>query len=245
MAKGKEKNQEQAQPVVSANTISAIVARLENRYGVAQWTPGSDPVDELVGCILSQHTSDINSGRAFRDLKAAYPVWEQVVQDAPENVAKVIWRGGLSNMKAPRIQAVLRQLKADHGDYSLDALYAMTDAEARTYLRGLPGVGPKTAAIVLCFAIGRNVMPVDTHIFRVSWRLGLIQKKIGEAKAHDALQAMVPAELTYRYHVAVITHGRQVCRAIGPKCKECLVSELCGWYASEYRTNNGEGTSNG
>ena len=240
-----EKNQEQPPLVMAAETITAIVARLENRYGVAQWKPGTDPVDELVACILSQHTSDINSGRAFRDLKAAYAEWELVVQDTPENLAKVIWRGGLSNMKAPRIQAVLRRLKAEHGEYSLNALYAMTDAEARAYLMALPGVGPKTAAIVLCFAMGRNVMPVDTHIFRVSWRLGLIQKKIGEAKAHDALQALVPPELTYRYHVAVITHGRQVCRAIGPKCKECLVSELCGWYASEHRTNNGEGPSNG
>ena len=226
-------------------TITAIVRHLENRYGVAQWTAGTDPVDELVGCILSQHTSDINSGRAFRELKAAFPEWQQVVDVPAEQLAKVIWRGGLSNMKAPRIQAVLRRLKQDHGEYTLDALYAMTDAEARAYLMALPGVGPKTAAIVLCFAMGRNVMPVDTHIFRVSWRLGLIEKKIGEARAHDALQAMVPADLTYRYHVAIITHGRQVCRAISPKCSECLVSEFCGWYASEYRKNNTEGTANG
>jgi endonuclease III len=229
----------------SAEEITTIVKHLENRYGMAQWTAGSDPVDELVGCILSQHTSDINSGRAFRDLKQAYPEWQQVVEVPAEALAKVIWRGGLSNIKAPRIQTVLSRLKQDHGDYSLDALYAMTDTEARAYLMSLPGVGPKTAAIVLCFAMGRNVMPVDTHIFRVSWRLGLIEKKIGEARAHDALQAMVPPELTYRYHVALITHGRQVCRAIGPKCSECLVAEYCGWYASEHRKDDTNRTSNG
>jgi endonuclease-3 len=109
----------------------------------------------------------------------------------------------------------------------------MTDEEARRYLMGLPGVGPKTAAIVLCFALGRNVMPVDTHVFRVSWRLGLIEKKIGEAKAHDALQALVPDELTYRYHVAVITHGRRVCKAPIPRCSDCVLSDICRWYAHE------------
>ena len=147
----------------------------------------------------------------------------------------------LQNSKAARIQQVLLQLIQDHGDTNLDGtVYGMSDDEARLYLMGLPGVGPKTAAIVLCFALGRNVMPVDTHIFRVSWRLGLIEKRIGEAKAHDVLQALVPAELTYRYHVATITHGRTTCKAPVPRCRDCVLSDLCRWYINESRDANSD-----
>ena len=106
----------------------------------------------------------------------------------------------------------------------------MSDEAGRAYLMSLPGVGPKTAAIVLCFAMGRNVLPVDTHIFRVSWRLGLIEQKIGEAKAHDALQAQVEPQFAFRFHVALITHGRQVCKAPTPKCELCVLTDLCRYY---------------
>ncbi len=216
--------------------IEIIVSRLEELYGVANWQPHNGPVEELIGCILSQHTSDINSGRAFRDLRAKYGEWEDVRTADVEELALTIRRGGLANSKSPRIQAVLNRLKDDFGSISLDRLYTMTDTEGREYLMSLPGVGPKTAAIVLCFALGRNVMPVDTHIFRVSWRIGLIEKRIGEAKAHDVLQELVPDDLTYRYHVALITHGRKVCKAPTPRCPECPLTDICRWYFHEYRS---------
>src|SRR5204863_9078165 len=130
----------------------------------------------------------------------------------------------------PRIQAVLRRIQAQEGSISLDCLDALDDSRARAYLMDLPGVGPKTAAIVLSFALGRPVIPVDTHIFRVAWRLGLIEKKIGEAKAHDALQGQVRPEHVFRFHIALITHGRRICKAPTPRCGECPLTDLCRYY---------------
>ena len=224
------------EPPLEASGIVELVGRLEALYGVPQWKPTMDPVEELVSCILSQHTSDLNSHRAYADLRRRFADWESIISAPTEEVVTAIRHGGLANSKAPKIQSVLSRLKADHGEITLNSLYAMSDTEARQYLMSLPGVGPKTAAIVLCFAMGRNVMPVDTHIFRVSWRLGLIEKRIGEARAHDVLQALVPDALTYRYHVALITHGRKICKAITPRCMDCPLADLCRWNINESRT---------
>jgi endonuclease-3 len=210
--------------------IEEIVARLEARYGVARWKPRMEPLEELIHCILSQHTSDANSFRAFRALREAFPSWQAVVDAPTERVAEVIRSGGLANQKAPRIQAVLRLLYQLRGDYTLDWLREMETEEARRFLLRLPGIGPKCAAIVLCFALGRPVIPVDTHVFRVSWRLGLISRSIGEAKAHQALEAMVPPKLVYRFHVALIRHGRSLCKAQRPLCTQCPLTDLCEYY---------------
>lgn len=215
-------------------SVETILTRLEARYGVAEWHPRTGAVDELVACILSQHTSDLNSGRAFDSLKRRYATWESVIAAPTTELADTIRSGGLADSKSPRIQQVLRRIMEQEGTISLECLDRMSDAEARAYLMDLPGVGPKTAAIVLSFALGRPVFPVDTHIFRVSWRLGLIEKRIGEAKAHDALQAQVEPEKVYRFHVALITHGRQVCKAPTPRCAECPLTDLCRAYAEEY-----------
>lgn len=216
-----------------AERIETILERLEERYGVPEWHPRLGPLDELVACILSQHTSDVNSFRAFEQLKKKYPTWDEVVDAPVEELVETIRSGGLAESKSRRIQAVLQIIFAEHGAYTLEFLREMEDTEARHYLMSLPGVGPKTAAIVLSFALGRPVIPVDTHIFRVAWRLGLIEKRIGEAKAHDALQAQVPPELVYRFHVALITHGRQVCKAPTPRCHECSLTDLCRYYREQ------------
>lgn len=216
--------------VSEEDRIGTILARLEAVYGVPDWTPRQDPLNELVACILSQNTSDTNSFRAFEHLKRRFPTMQQVM-DAPVSVlADTIRSGGLADTKAPRIQNVLRSLLEERGLLSLDFLHEMNDADARAWLRSLPGVGPKTAGIVLCFAMGRPVLPVDTHVFRVAWRLGLIEKRIGEDKAHDALQAQILPEQTFRFHVALITHGRQVCKAITPLCAQCPLTDLCPTY---------------
>jgi len=212
------------------SSIEEIVARLEARYGVARWKPRMEPLEELIHCILSQHTSDANSFRAFRALREAFPSWQAVVDAPTAQVAEVIRSGGLANQKAPRIQAVLRTVYQLRGDYTLDWLREMDTEEARRFLLGLPGIGPKCAAIVLCFALGRPVIPVDTHVFRVSWRLGLIPRSIGEAKAHQALEAMVPPALAYRFHVALIRHGRALCKAQRPLCAQCPLTDLCAYY---------------
>ncbi|HLK58873.1 MAG TPA: endonuclease III, partial [Chthonomonadaceae bacterium] len=149
------------------NRTSVILARLERRYGIPHWFQRLDPLEELISCILSQNTSDANSFRAFDRLKAAYPTWESALDAPVGELADSIRIGGLADSKAPRIQAVLKEILKQRGDLTLDFLEAKSDAEARAWLMALPGVGPKTAAIVLCFAMGRPVLPVDTHVFRV------------------------------------------------------------------------------
>ena len=212
---------------------AVIVARLEAKYGEARWRPGLAPLEELIACVLSQHTSDINSGRAFERLKAQYPTWEAALSVPTKELADTIRCGGLADSKAPRIQAILRTIQVEHGAITLDFLETMPDVDARAYLMNLPGVGPKTAAIVLCFAMGRPVLPVDTHVFRVAWRLGLIEKRIGEAKAHDALQAQIRPEQTYDFHVGLIRHGRQTCKAIVPRCALCPITDLCRYFQTD------------
>lgn len=216
----------------ATNRVREVTARLEARYGVAVREGASDAVEMLVACILSQHTSDANSHRAFESLRARFASWEAVVEAPTPAVAEAIRGAGLANTKAPRIQEALRMVREREGRFDLERLAGLPDADARHYLMSLPGVGPKTAAIVLCFALGRPVLPVDTHVFRVSWRLGLVDRRRGEGRAHDALGAIVPPELVYRFHMALIRHGRQVCRAPEPRCGLCPLTDLCAYYAA-------------
>lgn len=215
------------QPRPQTTVITEI---LEKTFGVPEWRPHLDPLEELVACILSQHTSDINSFRAFDRLRERFADWEAVRKAPVSDLADAIRCGGLADSKAPRIQKVLDLLQEKHGTITLNFLEEMTDEEARGYLLSFPGVGPKTAAIVLCFGMGRNVLAVDTHVFRVAWRLGLIEKKIGEAKAHDALQKQLEEGMAYRFHIALITHGRRTCKAITPQCGVCPLTERCRYY---------------
>ncbi len=212
------------------NPTTEITELLERTFGVPEWRPHLDPLEELVACILSQHTSDVNSFRAFDRLRAAFSDWEAVRTAPVTDLADTIRCGGLADAKAPRIQKVLDLILERHGSLTLDFLTAMTNAEARSFLLALPGVGPKTAAIVLCFGLGRDVLAVDTHVFRVAWRLGLIEKKIGEAKAHDALQKRLEPGMAYRFHIALITHGRRTCKAVTPLCSTCPLTDRCRWF---------------
>lgn len=188
------------------------------------------PLEELIACILSQHTSDTNSHRAYRQLRERFPTWQEVIEAPVGEVEEAIRPGGLASSKAPRIQAVLRAIaKHNGGRIDLDFLNGMDTESARRYLLSLPGVGPKTAAIVLCFSLGRPVIPVDTHVFRVSWRLGFFDRKVGEAKAHDLLQNIVPEEDIYAFHVHLIRHGRTICKAQRPRCDQCPLADLCAY----------------
>jgi len=207
-----------------------VVRRLDAEHGRPTWHQRMPPLEELIACILSQHTSDANSHRAYQRLRERFPKWEMVLQAPTSEVEEAIRPGGLANSKAPRIQAVLRAI-AEHtgGEVSIDFLYAMDTESARRYLLSLPGVGPKTAAIVLCFSLGRPVIPVDTHVFRVSWRLGFFDRKVGEARAHDLLQQVVPEEDIYAFHVHLIRHGRTVCKAQRPRCEQCVLADICAY----------------
>ena len=211
--------------------VQDVIERLELVYGRPRRIARFDPMDELVSCILSQHSSDANSFPAFTRLKENYPLWSDVVAAGPEKLAHVIRAAGLANQKAKNILGCLNLIHDNFGDYSLEAMRKMPTLAARQWLLELPGVGPKTASIVLCFAMGRETIPVDTHIFRVSWRIGIIPESAGEVKAHDLLMEIVPAELAFRYHTDLIQHGRVVCRAPLPACDACPIKDLCQWYA--------------
>ena len=195
---------------------------------MAEWETRYDGISELLFTILSQHTSDLNALRAFESLRDAFDgAWERVAEADHEDIARAIWIGGLSRVKAPRIKAVLKDIQSKRGNLELSFLKELPLSEAKSWLRELPGVGPKTAAIVLCFALGMPAMPVDTHIYRVSKRLGFIGSKTTADRAHDILEATIDPEQVFAFHVYLITHGRQVCKARRPLCEKCILKEKC------------------
>jgi len=215
-----------------ADEIAAVQQRLRASQGAFAPKPLLPVIDELVATVLSQHTSDVNSDRAFAQLKASFPRWD-LVADAPvTQVADAIRSGGIANQKARRIQQILAAIETREGSLDLSRLLDMEDAAAEHYLRGLPGVGPKTAACVLVFAMGRPAFPVDTHVHRIVRRLGWIPATASADQAHQVLAPMVPPEIRYDLHVAMIAHGRTVCRAARPLCGDCVLRDLCAYPAA-------------
>jgi endonuclease-3 len=182
---------------------------------------------ELVLTILSQNTSDTNSGRAFMRLKKSFPTWEALAEAPTEEIESVIAVGGLARIKAPRIKAALEAVYARCGGFDIDFLRDLPLEEAKAWLRELNGVGPKTAACVLMFALGRPALPVDTHVHRVAQRLGLVPAKASAEKAQDILEGMLTPEQVYPLHIMLIKHGRRLCRAQRPLCGECPLLEGC------------------
>jgi endonuclease III len=207
--------------------VRAILARLEKRWGAMIPPRRVDPLDELVLTVLSQHTSDLNAERAFATLREAFPTWDDVVGAPALAVVDAIRSGGLAETKAPRIQAILRAVNDREGRLDLSRLRDDSDEEVRSYLTSLPGVGPKTAAVVLSFALGRDAIPVDTHVHRVSRRLGLIPADASAEKADRLLHDLVPDGLRTPLHVALIRLGREICKAPTPLCRRCPLNDLC------------------
>jgi endonuclease III len=208
--------------------IRAIANRLAKRYGPLDPPRAVDPLDELVLTVLSQHTSDVNAERAFAELQRTFPgSWPDIIGAAEATVADAIRSGGLANSKAPRIQAILREVYEREGRFDLSRLREMPDADAREYLMTLPGIGPKTAAVVLSFALGRDAMPVDTHVHRVTRRLGLIPPRASAEKADRVLHDLVPDGLRTPMHVGFIRLGREICKAPMPRCRQCPLRDLC------------------
>jgi endonuclease-3 len=205
--------------------------QLEAVYGVPEWRPHLDPISELVSTILSQNTNDVNRDRAFQSLRARFPTWDEVCEAELDEVKEAIRIAGLANHKGPAIQRALRHIRERRGALTLDFLKDLPIEEAKAWLVGIKGVGPKTAAIVLLFSLGRPAFPVDTHVHRVTGRLGLIGPKVTREKAHAVLEGLLPAELYYPFHLNVIRHGREVCAARSPKCEVCALQELCDYYA--------------
>lgn len=204
--------------------------RLAQAYGDRPRRPHLDPVSELVCTIISQNTNDTLRDRAFQRLRRRFPTWEQV-RDAPvEEIAEAIRVAGLGEQKAIRIKEALLHITRERGELNLDFLKEMPVPEAKRWLTAMKGVGPKTAAIILLFSLGQPAFPVDTHVHRVTGRLGLIGPKASANDAHDALEALMPPETYYAFHLNLIRHGREVCQARRPRCEVCPLRDLCDYY---------------
>lgn len=218
-------------PIRSPRKLALEVhRRLLERYGKPTWRTPLPPVDELVSTILSQNTNDDNRDRAFNSLRARFPSWEAVRDAPPEAVIQAIRSAGLANQKGPRIQAALQAITAARGQLELGFLGEMTPEAAREWLLQLKGVGPKTAAIVLQFSLGIPAFPVDTHIHRVSGRLGLRPENASAERTHALLAELFPPETYYDAHLNLIEHGRQVCKARQPLCERCPLTNRCRYY---------------
>lgn len=204
-----------------------IHRRLLAAYGEPTWRPFYQPMDELVLTFLSQNTSDLNSGRAFEALKARYPTWQAVLDAPVEELAETIRSGGLAQQKAPRIQQALRRILAERGAFNLDFLADLPVAEAMDWLTSFDGIGHKTASIVLLFCFNKPAFPVDTHVGRVTRRLGLAGPKESEEKIKGIWERLVPPAWFYPLHLNLIRHGREACHAQRPACGICALNEIC------------------
>ena len=211
--------------------VEQVLRLLRKEYGQRQWQSGQDPLSSLIATVLSQNTSDVNSHRAFAALVNRFGTWESAAAADVNELAEAIRAGGLADIKARRIQLILRQIRDGQGSLDLSFLNGLSLAEAKAWLRGLPGVGPKTAGCVLLFSLGRPAMPVDTHVYRVAKRLGLIDARASVEMAHEILESLVPPKNVYEFHILMVEHGRRTCKAQRPRCGACVLRELCPYRA--------------
>jgi endonuclease-3 len=208
-------------------TPARIIELLDAEYGEAPQRVRRDATAELVLTLLSQNTSDTNSERAYDRLLDAFPEWHSLLDADVKAIERAIRPGGLAPTKAPRIQAMLQEVWSRRGSFDLSFLREQPLEEARTWLRSLPGVGPKTAACVLLFSLGMPALPVDTHVHRVAKRLGLVPEKASAERAHELLEPTLKPEQIYPFHMQLIRHGRRICSAQRPKCPVCALRAGC------------------
>jgi endonuclease III len=204
-----------------------IIELLRSEYGDPPRRPRRDPLDELVLGVLSQNTSDANSGRAFARLKDAFPNWQSLLAADIQRIEEAIRPGGLAPTKAVRIKSLLAEIERRHGSFDLRFLGDLPVAESRSWLESLPGVGPKTAAVVLLFSLDRPTLPVDTHVHRVARRLGLAPEKASAAQTQSLLEPLLAREEVYPFHMYLIQHGRRTCFARRPRCPVCVLRRGC------------------
>ena len=208
---------------------SGIYDHLLDVYGYPTWRPHLDPVSEIVSTILSQNTTDVNRDRAYEKLREQFPTWEEVRQAPIEDIEHAIRSAGMARQRAPRIKKTLNYILQERGELDLDFLRDIPVEEAKIWLTDIKGIGPKTAAIVLLFSLGVPTFPVDTHVHRVSRRLGLVPARASASKSQEILEELIPEELYYPYHINLVTHGRRICKAQRPRCTECFMSDLCNY----------------
>ncbi|MFB6204750.1 MAG: endonuclease III [Candidatus Nanohaloarchaea archaeon] len=212
------------------NRIKELNDRLKEEYGEPERPQEQSGMDYLIETVLSQNTNDVNRDRAFQQFKDEFDSYREVENADRERLAETISTAGLGPTKAKRIQESLQIIREERGDYTLEFIEDLEIDEAKKWLTKLPGVGPKTAAIILCFHFGKPVIPVDTHVHRVSKRLGLVPENASREKAHDILEEKVPDGIKYEFHRLLITHGRETCTARNPDCENCVLKEGCRYY---------------
>lgn len=201
--------------------------RLLEEYGEPEWRETLPPVDELISTILSQNTNDTNRDRAFHQLRERFPDWEAVRMAGTEEIVDAIRTAGLANQKGPRIQNALDRIAERRGELDLSFLKEQEPEQAKEWLMQFKGVGPKTAAIVLLFSLGVPAFPVDTHIYRLTGRLGIRPEEMSADKTHDLMEDLLPEEAYYAAHLNLIRHGRQICHARRPECERCVLLDVC------------------
>jgi endonuclease-3 len=209
-----------------------VTALLGDVYRSPRHDNKDDPLDELIFILLSQMTTQKSCSRVFGRLKEVCPTWNRALEMPLPRLRALIKDGGLSRGKAARIKEILTRVHRDFGAVSLNPLRSMDDAAAEAYLTSLPGVGIKTAKCVLMYSLGRAVLPVDTHVWRVAGRLGLVEPTTPYPRVHAALEAIVPPDCRYDFHVNVLAHGRRTCRAIRPLCESCPLGPACPYPGS-------------
>jgi endonuclease III len=218
------------QVALQRELAQAVFLRLEEAFGLPDWGNPSPPLDELVSTILSQNTNDRNRDLAYTRLRAVFPTWEEVRDADSMAIIEAIRPAGLGNQKGPRIQAVLRQITAERGQLDLSFLHQLTADEAFTWLNQFKGVGPKTASIVLQFSLAKPAFPVDTHVYRVSGRIGLRPEQMTVEQTHQHLARIFTPEQYGPGHLNIIRLGRQICHARSPEHALCPVKDLCAFY---------------
>lgn len=210
--------------------VRAVNNALEAHFGVPVWQATSDPLTSLIVTLLSQNTNDVNRDRAYASLRGRFPTWEHVLAAQPEAIAEAIRVGGLSRQKSVRIKCILQWVKERYGALSLDAICEMPNEEVFGLLAALPGVGLKTVSVVLAFACGRDVFPVDTHVHRISGRLEFVPANASAEKTHRLMADLVPKGKAYSFHLNLLEFGRAVCKAQRPHCSECFILKHCVYY---------------
>lgn len=204
--------------------IDWLASKLEEKYGELIHDHSRSPLDTLIRTVLSQNTNDKNRDKAWKGLTKEFSSHEEIARAPAEEIASSIRPGGLQGQKAKTIKGILKDLENEHGEIELDYLDGLPVDEALSELKKFDGVGNKTAGVVLLFAFGKPYFPVDTHIRRVTSRLGLVRD--GE-EAHRTLNQLIPDDLKYQLHLHLIRHGRETCKAREPKCRECVLRERC------------------
>lgn len=218
-------------------SVSTVVATLSAAFGSPDHGNKQDPLDELVFILLSQMTTHHSYRRVFERLKSKYPSWVDALRAGEDALTATIADAGLSHQKAPRIMAILGRLENDFGQPTLFPLNAMSDSKAECYLRSLPGVGIKTARCVMMYSLGRDVLPVDTHLARVAYRMGWVRIGQSAAKLHATLDSVVQPSLRFELHVNAIPLGRMFCLAKAPRCQACPVVAYCKTGAKRMKTH--------